>query len=834
MVFWKDSEEEIYDEELDQELEDYEDEDEEEEDEDDEEDDEPTITERVISWLWFFFKLGFSISIVLFFISSAALFALYKGLSERIPMVADSSYRPNLTTQVFDINGEVIARLHAEENRTRILTSSQIPQNIKDAVIAIEDERFYNHYGIDLVGITRAMVTNIRAGRIVQGASTLTQQLVKNAFLTSERTFQRKAVEAMMAFQLERRYSKDEILTLYLNEIYFGHGAYGLAAAAEMYFGKDPLELTLVESAMLASIPRSPVAFSPVRNPDRNRSRRSLVLSKMVELGYITPAEYEEAMNADPELQPLRRFKMEAPYFSAYVRDQLLARYGANVVYKGGLKVYTTLDLRYQAYAEQAMASAAIFAEYPMEEHPEMNGSLITINPRNGHIKAMYGGRCFQQSQFNRVTQANRQPGSSFKPFVFAAALESGMLPSDIIVDEPISYTNPWTRQVWSPSNYDNRFHGAVTLMKALCRSFNIPAVKLIDELTPARVIRLVNRLGIFAELEPNLSLALGSAEFTPMEMASAYGVFVNGGILVRPLSILRVEDRDGNILEENLPRAEEVMDAVNAAILTDMLKIAVDRGTGRRAMINGRAVAGKTGTTNNYVDAWFNGMTPELVTIVQFGFDMPRSLGPRKAGGAVAGPVWKQYMENVLQYYPKSDFPVPEGAVRLRVCMTSGDLASSDCPGAEVVSQVFPIESQPTARCNHRRYSAPTIAQTTDIEAEFATPAMNSMPDPDFFRVSYQQSQVSQTRPTPSRDEGWISREGRTEVSQNAMERWGVNRPIPPEAFIDESMANTPAVNAPQNIQNRQQQQPRRQVPADPEELIVSPPEIQFRSDYQ
>ncbi|HNX75678.1 MAG TPA: penicillin-binding protein 1A, partial [Candidatus Rifleibacterium sp.] len=612
--------------------------------EDEEEDESETITQKVIGWLWFFFKLGFVLSIIAVIVVTGAVIGIVKGFSEKIPIIADNSYRPNLTTQVFDTKGLLLANLHAEENRTRILPSQEIPDIMKHAVVAIEDERFYEHYGIDMVGIARAMAKNIKAGRVVQGASTLTQQLVKNAFLTSEKTFKRKAIEAMMAFQLERKYSKEEILTLYLNEIYFGHGAYGLAAASELYFAKDPKDLTIAECAMLAGVPKSPVAFSPIRNPKNNEARRALVLAKMVELGFITPAQYEEAKVEKIKLAELKAQEVKAPYFVTYVRDQLLEKYGANLVYNGGLKVYTSLDFEMQQYADAAMASAPIFKEFPISKYPGMNGSLVCLDPKNGHIKALYGGRSFEQSQFNRVTQAYRQPGSSFKPFVYACALEEGSLPGDPVVDEYISYTNPWTRKVWSPKNYDLKYHGTITLMKALCKSFNVPAVKLIDKLTPAKVIRFTKRLGVTAPMEPNLSLALGSGQFTPLEMASAYGVFANSGIYSRPLSILKVVDRDGNILEENLPKAKEVMKAVNAAMICDMLRTAVERGTGARAKIAGRTVAGKTGTTNDYVDAWFNGFTPELVTIVQFGFDMPKTLGKGKAGGSVCGPVWKQF----------------------------------------------------------------------------------------------------------------------------------------------------------------------------------------------
>ncbi|MBP5470402.1 MAG: penicillin-binding protein 1A [Candidatus Riflebacteria bacterium] len=749
------------------------------EDEDDEEEESETITQRIIGWLWFFFKLGFVFSVIAIIIITGAIIGVVKGFSEKIPIISESSYRPNLTSQIYDCNGKVLAKLHAEENRTRILSSKEIPDNMKHAVVAIEDERFYQHYGIDIIGITRAMISNIKAGGVKQGASTLTQQLVKNAFLTSEKTFKRKAIEAMMAFQIERKYSKDEIITLYLNEIYFGRGAYGLAAASEIYFGKDdPKDLTVCECAMLASIPKSPTKYEPVKHPKENKERRALVLSKMVELGFITPAQYEEAKVEEPVLVDKKEEEMQAPYFTTYVRDRLLEKYGANVVYNGGLKVYTTIDMELQEYAEQAMASSAIFVNNPIDKEPELNGSLICLNPKNGHILAMYGGRDFNKSQFNRVTQAYRQPGSSFKPFVYAAALENGLLPSDTILDEFISYTNPWTKQVWAPRNSDHKFHGYVTLMKALAKSYNVPAVKLIDKLTPAKVIKMAKKMGVTAQMEPNLSLALGSGQFTPLEMASAYGVFANLGIYCRPIAITKVYDRDNNLLEENNPKAQEVMKSINAAMMCDLLKNALEKGTGYRAKVDGWSCGGKTGTTNDYIDAWFNGIAPNLVTIVQFGYDMPRTLGKGMAGGNVCAPVWHDFMAKALTKYPKSDFPVPDGGVRCRVCITSGKLASPSCPKNEIVTQVFPIESQPLVKCEHYKFVARNNAITQPRAETSDENADNNgfVSASEYFSANYQGASVRpQTYTQPTAD-SWIQRTNTSTMpSSNGVREPGV-----------------------------------------------------------
>jgi penicillin-binding protein 1A len=791
-------------------------------DEDDEEEEnEPlSVTQWVISWLWFGFKLGFVLSLIGIIVVTGAVIGLVKGFSERIPIVSDRSYRPNLTSQVFDCQGRLLSLLHAEENRTKILPASEIPKVMRQAIVAIEDERFYQHYGIDAIGIARAMIKNVQAGRVVQGASTLTQQLVKNAFLTSEKSFKRKAIEAMMAFQIERKYSKEEILTLYLNEIYFGHGAYGLHAAAKIYFNKDPGDLSLLECATLAGIPKSPVAFSPYKNSEKNLQRRRLVLSKMAELSFITPADYEENKDKEPVLATLKEEEVKAPYFVTYVRDILLEKYGANLVYNGGLKVYTTLDLDLQGFAEKAMDNSELFLKRPIEKDPGMNGTLICLDHKTGHIKALYGGRSFKLSQFNRATQALRQPGSSFKPFVYGCALESGMLPSDTVVDEPISYTNPWSHKVWAPKNYDLKFHGTVTLIKAICNSYNVPAVKLIDKVTPAKVIQFARKLGVTAQMEPNLSLALGSGNFTPLEMASAYGVFANQGIYAPPIGILKVVDRDGNVLEESLPRVKEVMKGVHAAMIVDMLRTAAERGTGRRALVKGRAVAGKTGTTNDYIDAWFNGFTPELVTIVQFGYDMPKSLGGKMAGGTVCGPVWQAFMEKALEKYPISDFPVPEGAVRARVCMTSGRRPCSACPGTTIVNQVFPIEALPTGECpvhsgSGRWASSDDGSEPTEFAAGGAGERSPDLaPAPGFFQMDYRrplaQSSSAGGGPRQVDQNGWAELQG--------------NQGSDDDDEDEDALANSVALDdAP----------PPNTAAGRPGDLNVPPPRVQSRSTF-
>ncbi|MBF0409466.1 MAG: penicillin-binding protein 1A [Candidatus Riflebacteria bacterium] len=812
--------------------------------EDEEEEDESlSVTQRVIGWLWFLFKISFAITMIVLIVVVGALIGVVKGFSEQIPIITDKTYRPNLTSQMFDVKGRLIAKLHAEENRTRILASNEIPNAMKHAIVAIEDERFYTHYGIDLEGIIRAAIKNVQAGKVVQGASTLTQQLVKNAFLTSEKTLKRKAVEAMLAFQIERKYSKEEILTLYLNEIYFGHGNYGLDAASHYYFSKEAKDLTIVECAVLASIPKSPVFYSPYKYPKNNKTRRDLVLSKMVELGFISPAEYEEALKENPPLAKESSENYKAPYFVTYVRDALLEKYGANLVYNGGLKIFTTIDIDMQKYAEEAMDNSETFKRRPLKKttvtengkevtyqaDSGLNGALICLDPHNGHIKAMYGGRSFEASQFNRTTQAYRQPGSSFKPFVYGCALENGALPGDMITDEPISYTNAWTKKVWSPKNYDLKFHGTVTLIKAIQNSFNVPAVKLIDKLTPARVVRFTRKLGVTSPMQQNLSLALGSGNFTPLEMAAAYGVFANQGIYVKPNGILRIEDRDGNLIEETQPQAKEVMKASHAAMMTDMLRNAVEKGTGKRAMVKGHIVAGKTGTTNDYVDAWFNGFTPDLVAVVQFGYDRPKSLGAKQAGGTVAAPVWHEFMVKALASYSFREFPVPEACARLPFCIASGKPATTACPRETVAPMVYPLECVSKTACpvhsGGQRFSIESedgVEFADDYEATLAYSHAVEESD-EFFKSDYTQ-QASNNTPKPPSTNTKPESGNSTPIKKPAIETEDADLDIDPDAPAVEEDSMDAVVYGNRNLGNENDTT---------EPGVVMKPKIEFKEGF-
>nr|MBO2478181.1 penicillin-binding protein [Bacillota bacterium] len=554
------------------------------------------------------------------------------GYLRSAPTLDQVVFDQELTTYIYDIQGRVIARLY-RENRIPVRLE-QMPRHLRDAIIAIEDSRFYEHFGVDLRAILRAVVADIRRffgdDRYLQGGSTITQQLAKNAFLTHERTLSRKLQEALWAIQIERKYSKAEILETYLNEIYLGPGVYGVEAASQYYFGKSVSQLTLAESALLAGLAQNPGLYSPFRDPEAAKRRRNIVLTRMEELGMITPAEAQAARNEPITVTQSNQQRNLAPHFVNYVIQRLLELDGidANTIYAGGLHVYTTLDLDMQRAAEEAIRQAfsdptSLLARVSVTDangldQPQV--SLIALDPHTGHIKAMIGGR--NRDEFNRAVQARRQPGSAIKPFIYAAALEKGLTPATIRVDEPFTWTNPQTGEVWQPQNFSRTFAGPVTLRRALEESINIVAIKLLAEDVPVRsVIELATRMGITTlqtsgpRNDVNLAFALGGLTngVRPIEMAEAYGVLANGGIRTEPMAILRVVGPDGTVLYEFRPRQEVVLSEVTSYILTDMLRGVIERGTGRRANI-GRPAAGKTGTTQDNQDAWFVGYTPDLV----------------------------------------------------------------------------------------------------------------------------------------------------------------------------------------------------------------------------
>ncbi len=570
-------------------------------------------------------------------------------------------YHPYETSRVYSKDGELISEFYIE--RRTVIPFSEIPKYMKNAILAVEDARFYSHPGLDIPGVIRALWADIKAREIIQGGSTVTQQLSKMLFLKPEKSLSRKIKEAFIALQIEKKYSKDEILNQYLNQVYFGSGAYGIEAASQTYFGKKTNDLTLSESALLAGLPKAPTTFSPFRNPEKSRLRRSHVLRRMVDTGYITEKESEKAAK-DPMPVPPKLGLNKAPYFVEFIRQEMEGRYGRNV-YIGGLNIYTTLDLKVQEIAEKALSKGLRSID---DRHKKRNtpvqGALIAIDPGTGYIKAMVGGRDFYESQFNRTYQALRQPGSAFKPFVFLTALENGFTPDDIVIDSPVFYPGSKKGMTWSPMNFSGNFQGPVTLRKAMAESINAVAVKLIDKVGVNTTVEYAKKLGIKSDLKPYLSLALGSSDLTLIEITSAYGVFAKLGIKSSPMAVIKVTDRMGKVFEENFPFTEEVIKPEIAYLITDLLRGVVEQGTGWKAKVLGRPVAGKTGTTNEYTDAWFIGYTPTLVAGVWVGYDDHRSIGSKETGARAALPVWIDFMKESLKDIPSEDFTPPEGIV--------------------------------------------------------------------------------------------------------------------------------------------------------------------------
>jgi penicillin-binding protein 1A len=622
------------------------------------------------------------------------------------PVSALETFQPILGSKIYDDNDELLTELHVE--RRIFMPLSRIPQSLKDAIIATEDRRFHSHWGIDPVGIARAVYQNYRRGRIVEGGSTITQQLTKVLFLTPDKSLERKLKEAILALELERRYSKDRILEMYLNQVYFGHGAYGVEAAARTYFGKSVSELTLQESALLAGLPRAPSGYSPFDHPDAARRRRELVLRRMVEFGALKDGEGTRLAKTDLGLIPPERRRTTGQYFLEYVEQGLEAKYGADMVFKGGLRVYTTLNPAMQLAAEQALrdglrALEARTAKPRPGEHPE--GAVVTVEPQTGYVKAIVGGYDFFRSEFNRAVQARRQPGSAFKPFVYIAALEAGYTPASRIDDSPVTFAVG--NSVWKPENYDRKFRGPTTLQQALEDSVNVVTVKLQERVGINRTIQVARRLGVGSPLDLNLSLALGTSDLTLIELTSAYGVLANQGVWMPPTAIRYVTDVHGKLLEEHVPEGREALSPEMAYVITHMLRGVVERGTGHGAKALGRPIAAKTGTTNDYSNAWFIGFTPHIATGVWVGYDRPRSLGRDETGARTAVPIWTAYMAKVLGDSAREDFPVPE-----RVSLVPIDLdPSNEC--VRVVTMAFVRGTEPSVSCGPRRQAVTPVTTT-------------------------------------------------------------------------------------------------------------------------
>jgi penicillin-binding protein 1B len=602
---------------------------------------------------------------------------------------------PELVTSVFD---------DVMEDRVPVALAD-VPQNLIDAILAVEDRAFYRHEGISVRGILRAFVTNVRRGDRVAGGSTLTQQLVKNLFLTHERTYTRKIKEALMAIILEMRYSKDEILEAYLNEIYLGQNGsvqiVGVEQAAQSYFGKHVKRLTLAEAATIAGIIRSPNVYSPLRNPERAKERRNLALGQMLDQELITQAEHDAALKSPMRTTRFPRSINSAPYFVDFVMRQLRETYPETQLETEGMRIFTTLDTMMQRAADSSLEKGveSLRKSYRTIRNADapLQGVVITIQPGTGYVRALVGGRDYGKSQFNRALQAKRQPGSLFKPFVYVAAMDprrgdEALTAASLLDDSPISVGT------WTPQNYDGEFHGRTTLRQALVHSYNIPAVRAAMDAGVGSVIELASDVGVRSTLKPYPSISLGSFEVTPLEIAYAYSVFANEGVKATPVSILSVVTREGKILESRDVKMARVAPASVSYIMNDILQDVVQRGTAARVGSSGigKDFAGKTGTTNDYRDSWFIGYTPRVLTVVWIGFDDNRTT--RLSGSNGALPIWIDYMKRVSPMIPDAQFKRPDGVVDVEIDPETGLRATPACPTLR--NELFVAGTEPDETC--------------------------------------------------------------------------------------------------------------------------------------
>lgn len=651
-------------------------------------------------------------------------------LSARIPDPPE----PKAATIIYDIKGEEIARLF-QEHRIPV-GLDQIPEMMKDAIIAVEDHEFYQHRGINFRAMIRALWANIKSRSLKEGASTITQQLARNALLTHQKTYQRKIKEILIAINLERRLTKDEILERYLNEIYFGHGAHGIEAAAQRYFGRHIGELELHQFALLAGIPRGPNLYSPYFEPEQALGRRAWVLNRMVVTGIITEKQAEAAKKKPLDVDSQTSFKRQAPYFVDYIIQELTNKHGyeEETLYTEGYKIYTTLDLEVQSKAEEVLAKRLPEGEADENGITQPQAALVAMDPANGQIRAMIGGRDFQNTQLNRADRAHRQPGSAIKPFVYTAAVDSGLFtPATVLVDEPVEYVmkpieggeheEEW---VWKPRNYSDTFQGPVRLRKALEGSINIIAIKLVEELGPAKVVSYARKMGLTSLITSGAvndlnfsSLALGGLVkgVTPLEMTAAFTSLANRGVYSEPIAILKVTNNEGQTLLENNSRRQVVLSESTAYLMTDLLKGVIEEGTGWRARL-GRPAAGKTGTSNDNTNAWFVGYTPELLATVWIGND--RQAQPLIVDGGVrlssahAAQMWGEFMRQALANKPVTDFSPPaEITFGVEICAESGFLASPYC--REVIPETFKSGTEPEEICP--LHTMPDLPSITSLQ---------------------------------------------------------------------------------------------------------------------
>ena len=691
-------------------------------------------------------KIGYLFLGLLVFVLGCGIYLFV--LSRDLPSLNQlENYKPKLASKVYSADMKVIKE-YFEEKRSYV-TLEELPVDMINAVIATEDRRFFDHWGFNLKRVAQAAFINIISLSYKQGASTLTQQLARQIYQKTiglQKNINRKLKELITAIQIERTYTKEEILEMYLNHMYWGHGAYGAQSAALKYYGKDVRDLTLDECALLVGLLKAPESYTPIRHPKKALKRRNVVLLSMREMNFITEKEYEDYIKKPVQVLKYNKSttKGVAPYFTEYVRQRLQEKYGYDL-YTEGLSIYTSLDTRAQALAENdvqkqlkvlqkrvddfylkkhlvktladstfwsthdyaTLMKDSTFVDSLLYTKVGAQAALVSIDPRNGHILAMVGGRDFTESKWNRVVQAHRQPGSGFKPFVYTVAIDNGYPPSYEVLNQPVVTFMPDGSR-WSPRNYSLKVGGPTTFRDGLRKSLNLVTVRVLQNVIkkPQLVVDYAHRMGIKSHLDAVDAIALGVSDVTPLEITSAYGVFANEGVLVDPVAILRVEDKNGNIIYQHVPKSQEVLRKETAYIMTNMLQSVIDHGTGGRArwMYHFyRPAGGKTGTTQDYSDAWFLGFTPQIVTGVWVGLDdYTKTLGDGETGASAALPIWAPYMKAVHDTLnlPKMDFMMPEGVVKVTICKDSKLLATPDCP-CETEDEVFFRDLAPTEYCD-------------------------------------------------------------------------------------------------------------------------------------
>lgn len=660
--------------------------------------------------------LASAVFVVSMFIAAASSFASQNLV---LPKLDEKGFdRMPQRTKIFAADGKLLTIFY-HENREQI-GIDQIPDNLIRATIAIEDQRFYEHGGVDPRSIFRAMLSNFKQGRVVQGGSTITQQLVKNVFLNNERTFDRKFREAVLAYQLEGKYSKKKIMELYLNTVYYGNGAYGTKTAAELFFGKKPKELTVDEAALLAGLPKAPSRFSPYIDPAGARSRRNVVLKRMLKMKFINRTQYELALAKDLTLRAPQTKSSNAAHFVEYVRQTLKEKYGNKRLYGGGLNVYTTIDLRMQEAAEKAISGT-------LNRPGDPSAALVTVDPRTGFIKAAVGGRDFESDQFNLAIQGRRQAGSSFKTFVLVTALARGISPDTVFSGaSPISI-RLGMGQNWSVKNFGGSSMGSMPLREATVKSVNTVFAQLIMRVGAGNVSRMAHKMGITSPVDALPSIALGglSRGISPLDMASAYGTLANQGSHVAATPISKITKMNGEVVFEAKPQPSPAVDKNVASAATQILQEVVQRGTGKRAQI-GRPVAGKTGTSENLTDAWFVGYTPQLSTAVWVGYPkakipMDSVHGISVVGGSFPAEIWQKFMSEAMKGMEVMGFAGPEKSGPVEICPDMKNLATGACPEKKVVDAKE--AKNITEPCQTHKPKAPAPARPTPVNPQPAPP---------------------------------------------------------------------------------------------------------------